>query len=265
MSDYLEIQHGFQILSGFFFDETRRKKFTDALDACLPSAAIEAIEDFRQWWGGIRFSTYITSISEHDGEEDSHGRLSMWRAFGGNVARVAVVFKLPWFSRAASALGAMFRPVAYLTEQEVLDKVIPKVIENIRSNHDFLRSAPRPSVVMSVFEMLVAGVCCLKHEGFREEREWRITCNSARGVSPLIERSIETVGGVPQTVYKLPLDVTVSDSLTHIDLSRIFDRLIIGPSPFALSMYQPFVTELKKAGVSDAEQRVVHSGIPIRS
>ena len=113
--------------------------------------------------------------------------------------------------------------------------------------------------------MLVAGVCCLKHEGFHEEREWRVIYSPDHLASPLIESSTETIQGIPQIVYKLPLDGTVSDALADLDFPRLFDRLIIGPSPFSWPMYQSFVAELKKAGVADAEQRVFPSGIPIRS
>ncbi len=265
MSDYREVQHGFEILYRFFHDEPKRKEFIEAIDACLPGAALEAINLFDQWWNDIRFNSYIASISEHDNKEDSHGRLSMWRAFGNNAAaRVAFVFKLPWFSGAGYALNVMFSPVAYLTEQQVHD-VIYEVIGNVRSNHNFLRSVDRSHVVGFVFNMLVAGVCCLKHEGFHEEREWRVIYAPSRLSAPLIESSIETIGGIPQIVYKLPLDVTVCDTLAGLDLSRMFDRLIIGPSPFAWPIYQAFLAELKKAGVTDAENRVVISGIPIRS
>ena len=37
--------------------------------------------------------------------------------------------------------------------------------------------------------MLVAGVTCLKHEGFHEEREWRVLYAPNRTASPLMEHS----------------------------------------------------------------------------
>jgi len=263
MSDYSEVQHGFEIINKFLSDEPKRKEFIEALDAHFPGAVQDAITQFNQWWIDIRFSTYITAISEHDNEEE-HGRLSMWRAFGSNAARVAIVFKLPWLSEAADALNIIFSPVAYLKEEEVHD-VINEIIENVRGSGDFLHSVDRSLVVQTVFNMLVAAVCCLKHVSFREEREWRFIYAPNRRPSPLIEPSTETIGGIPQIVYKLPLDITVSDTLSDLDLSRMFDRLIIGPSPYFWPMLQAFVEELKKAGVTDAEKRVVFSGIPIRS
>jgi len=211
MSDYREVQHGFEILNGFFSDEAKRNAFVKALDECAPGAAQEAITLFGQWWNDIRFNTYLASISEHDPKEDLHGRLSMWRAFGGNVARVAIVFKVPWYTEGSLALNLMFSPVAYLTEAEVHAEV-HAVVENIRDNYDVLRSVDRSIIVGTVFAMLMAGVVCLKHEGFREEREWRVIYAPKRLASPLMESSTEIIGGVPQIVYKVPLDETVSDT-----------------------------------------------------
>jgi len=265
MADYSEVMHGYYMLQRLLLAvEPRKKQFCDALDAIWPNVATEAIDLFNQWWANIRFSTYIVSISEHDDKEDLHGRLSMWRAFGGNVARVAVVLRLPWISAAPEVLNLMISPVAYLQEGEV-QAVIEEVIGNIRTNGDFLLSVDRSLVARTVFMMLVAGVTCLKHEGFCEEREWRIIYVTNLFPSPLMQPSIEVVGGIPQMVYKPPLDVRVSDGLADLDLARMFDRLIVGPSEFSWSMYEAFTKALTAMGVEQAETRVCISGIPIRS
>jgi hypothetical protein len=270
MSDYREVHHGFGIFNNFFSEASKRNAFSQALDACVPGAAGEALALFGAWWtagsSNMSLNTYIASISEHDDKEDSHGRLSMWRAFGGsNVARVAIVLKIPWYTPGgARALNVLFSPVAYLAEAEV-HKEICSVIESVHAKRDFLRSLDRSLVVNIVFYMLLAGVACLKHEGFHEEREWRVIYTPKRLPSPLMESSVEIVGGIPQIVYKLPLDESVSDDLRGLDLLRIFDRLIIGPSPYPWVMYEAFVAALLKAGVADAENRVFMSNIPIRA
>lgn len=264
MSDYREVQHGFSILNKFFLDKAKQKLFDDALEPCASGAAQEAIGLFNQWWQNIQFNTFVTSISEHDDREDGNGRLSMWRAFGGNAARVAIVFKIPWQSNAGNALNLMFSPVAYFIESEV-EQLLFEVIENIKKECEFLRSVNRPVIVGTFFMMLVAGVTCLKHEGFREEREWRGIYSPTRNPSPLMESSTEVLTGVPQVVHKVPLDVGVAPELADLDLARIFDRLIIGPSQFAPAIYEAFVVALKKIGVADAENRVVASNIPIRT
>ena len=118
MADYREVQHGFEMLQRFFGDATRKKQLYDALNAVSGNTAEEAVGLFDQWWANIRFDTYIASISEHDDKEDLHGRLSMWRAFGANTARVAIVLRIPWLSPGSAALNLMFSPVAYLHEEE---------------------------------------------------------------------------------------------------------------------------------------------------
>ena len=139
MSDYREVQHGFELLNKFFSHESRKKEFTTALDACSLNSATEAIELFNQWWNDTQFNTYIASVSEHDDKEDLYGRLSMWRAFGGNTTRVAIVISVPWMSAGALALNLSLNPVAYLNEDEVHEE-INTVVRNIHENCDFLRS-----------------------------------------------------------------------------------------------------------------------------
>jgi hypothetical protein len=239
--------------------------FCEALNAIAPGAAQDAIKLFNQWWKIIRLNTYIASISEHDSsEEDKHGRLSMWRAVGNNTARVAIVIKIPWFSGSANALNLLFSPVAYLTDGEV-HAAFNDVIKNIELDVDFLRSICRQKLIQAVFAMLRAGVTCLKHEGFLEEREWRAIYTPTPHTSPLMEAKTKVIAGVPQIVYKVPLDAAVSDALADLDLSRMFERLIIGPSPYPSAMIEAFTEALGKAGVEEAKRRVIMSGIPIRS
>lgn len=252
------------MLQRFFRDAARKKQFYDALNAVWEKTAEEAVGLFDQWWTNIRFGTYIASISEHDDKEDLHGRLSMWRAFGGNTARVAIVLRIPWLSASSEVLNLMVSPVAYLREDEA-HAVMAEVVKNVEGNRDFLRSVDRKHIVGAVFNMLVAAVTCLKHKGFHEEREWRVIYAPLRSPSPLMESSLEVVGGIPQLVYKLPLDAKVSDALADLDAARMFDRLIIGPSQFSWPMYEAFTKALSAIGVEQAEKRVFISAIPIRS
>ena len=263
LADFSEVQHGFQILNSFFSVEDNKKKFAAVLDMCAPGAAEEAIEQFNKCWLDIQLDTYITSVSEHSEDEDQHGRLSMWRAFGGGT-RVAIVFKVPMLSGVGLGLNIIFSPVAYLNKEHV-HGVIAEVMENIRANRAFLQSLDRSVIVGMVLTMFVAGVACLKHEGFREEREWRAIYSPNRQGSPLIESCTENVRGVPQVVYKLPLDRTKSPDLADLDLSTLLDHLIIGPSPFAWALAKAFTGALVEAGVPDAANRVRQSFIPIRT
>ena len=263
MTDYSEVQHGFNLLNKFFADTSKAGEFKSALDACADGVGKQSFDLFNQWWNDIRFNTCITCVSEHDDSEDQHGRLSMWRAFAGATARVALVFKIPLTEDSAPSLNLLMIPVAYHNDARV-ERELKSVIKNIRDNQEFLRSIDREMFVQSIFSMLVTSVVCLKHEGFREEREWRVIYSPNLRPSPLISPSIEVVGGVPQRVYKIPL-AGGSPDLANVAIPSLLDRVIIGPSPYPWPMYEAFVTALTAAGVTDANSRVFVSGIPIRS
>jgi hypothetical protein len=64
--------------------------------------------------------------------------------------------------------------------------------------------------------------------------------------SPLITSSTETFAGVPQIIHQLPLDGSVSPALKDLDLTTIFDRLIIGPSPYPWAMGVAFTMRLRR-------------------
>jgi hypothetical protein len=158
----------------------------------------------------------------------------------------------------------MFSPVAYLSESAA-HQVWEEVIENVRANREYLRMIGRDALVRLVFMTLLSGVVCLKHEGFHEEREWRAIYAPNRWFSPLMESSTEVVSGVPQLVYKVPLDASVSNQIADLDFTQIFDHLIIGPTSYPWPIYSAFVDELTKAGVANSAERVLVSGIPIRA
>jgi hypothetical protein len=106
--------------------------------------------------------------------------------------------------------------------------------------------------------MLMTEVVCHKHEGFREEREWRAIYAPARWPSALMEQDMKVISGVPQLIYKVPLD-------DEFHLKHLLDRVIVGPTQYPVPIAQAFVSELLKVGVSDATNRVFISNIPIRT
>jgi hypothetical protein len=265
MSDFSEVQHGFRTLNRFLTTKSNRVAFEQALNDCFPGLAAQAINLFNQWWNDIQFNTYITSISEHDETEDNHGRLSMWRAFARATPGIALVLRVPITPpTAAQSFHVLFSPVAYFTDPQV-DAELNAVIESIRTNRDFLRTTDREQVLSSVFHMLLMAVVCLKHEGFCEEREWRVVYAPKRWPSSLIPAAVEVIQGVPQIVYKIPLKGPPPDDLAGLDIPHLIDRVIIGPSQYPWAMYQAFVNALTAAGVADAGSRVFVSGIPIRT
>jgi hypothetical protein len=187
----------------------------------------------------------------------------MWRAFGGVGTRVGIVLRFPYVSISAVALALNFSPVAYLSESSA-HGVIDQVIANVRANRDYLCTLKREVLTQLVFQIFASGIFCLKHEGFHEEREWRAIYTPKR-LPSLIHSSTEVVAGVPQVVYKVPFDGSASPLIADFDFVQVFDRLIVGPTPYPWPIYGAFVEALKAAEVPSAEQRVFVSNIPIRA
>ena len=266
MTDYREVDHGYDMLTQVLLgNKASKAEFVSSLDACVPGTALRALDNFILNWRQIRSNTYIASVSEHYPREDLHGRLSMWRAFGTSAARVAIVLSIPWFTGAILALNLIFSPVAYFNEAEMLEE-LARVSKNIRENGDFLRTIEPSMVFATVATMLLAAVTCLKHEGFAEEVEWRAIYEPALlAASPFMKRSIESVFGVPQVVYQLPVDAKVSPAVAGLEFSQIFDRLIIGPTQYAVPMTNAFVEALADAHVPHPADKVFASRIPIRT
>lgn len=263
MTDYREVSHGFDTLNRLFNPVV--KPLLDELDRHIPGAGTQALQTFNRDWGQIRDHTYITSLSEHDERENLNGRLSMWRAFGpSTVPRVAIVFSLPWYTEVTQHLSLIFSPVGYFADEEVT-RQIQEVTENVRANLSLLRSVNPLWIFASAFAMLLTAVTCLKHEGFREEREWRVIHQPTRWPSALVKPTRKIVAGVPQIVYELPLDASASDKIAEVDLARVLDHIIIGPTQYPLSVGEAVMQALNEAGVQDAAKKVWASTIPIRT
>ena len=264
MADYREVQHGFEILQRWF-NEKNTKNFIDTFDQIIPGAAGTALQNFNKWWADLNaYKVFVTSMSEHLMSDDQHGRLSMWRGFGNNAkVRVALVLRLPVGSLATEATSLIFSPVSYLREPEVGD-AMQEVIKRAREKSDFLKQQPPGVIQALLFSTLYAGVTCLKHEGFKEEQEWRAVYNPQAWSSPLIESEMKVIDGVPQEIKKIPLGSDTDPRLYDLDVRSVLDRVIIGPSHFPYAIAQAFIGELKKLGVDNSEGMVFASGTPIR-
>lgn len=117
MNDYLEINYGLDCLIRAFRSKAG-EHFRSVLDGLFDglSESVGALLD-----SGVphfRFRTYITCISEHLADEDQHGRLSMWRAYGG-LNSVAIVMNTGAFSSESNALHIYTSPVAYCIPKDL--------------------------------------------------------------------------------------------------------------------------------------------------
>lgn len=262
MNDYMEVEHGFECLNPVYKTEPG-ERFRAALDAYFPGLDAELLEYFNGWLHHIRYDTYMTCVSEHSSEEDRHGRLSMWRAYGGQAGVALVLNGAVMFSEGhGHALGAYASPVAYLDPDEFAGELM-KVVTNIEGEGKYIRSLEREHVKHIAFDMLRYAMVCTKHPGFREEREWRIVASPTMYPSQILKRSVEVVRGTPQTVLKICLQNP--PGLVGLALPEFLNRIIIGPCEFPQVILTAFLRLLDEAGVPEFGTKVVVSDIPLRS
>lgn len=263
MADFMEINFGTNCLVDTYRGATgtRLKKL---LDDTFPAFTPKFEALFNSWLPHFRDDTYLASVSEHLDEEDRHGRLSMWRAFGPGAVGIALVFKGEPFGRDATNLAVYSSPVSYLRSDE-FPVAFERLLKGIEENLDFLRAEGPDQVSNWLFHAFRLTCLCAKHRGFQEEREWRIYYSPKIEASKYVKKSTRVIRGVPQPIFELQLKNNPDDGVVGIGLTDLFDRLLIGPTQYPDAVFEAFTEELTAAGIADAEKKIFVSDIPIRT
>jgi hypothetical protein len=262
MNDYMEVEHGSDCLCAAYKGEPGAA-FNRALEACFKGLSEDIKNHFKGWLPDIRRNTYITCLSEHSDDEDENGRLSMWRAYGGQ-AGIAIVIKGNVMFKESDALGVYSHPVAYLSPSTFADEFL-RIAVNIEKEAEYIMSLDREEVKCQLFNMLLFTVLCTKHPGFREEREWRlVACSTLDQSKKLPTPSVEVVRGTPQTVLKISLQNHPEQGLVGLSLTELLDRIIIGPCEFPHVVLDAFRRLLSDAKVPNPNSKVFVSDIPLR-
>lgn len=261
MNDFSEINHGLQCVDAALNSESG-KLFETTLEYCAPGLSVAVRDALEHFQPSIGLDSYIACVSEHLGSEDRNGRLSMWRAYGGNSGVAIIVNGAALFGN-GQASSVLSSPVLYADSTSFLAE-FARTVEGIQAHRDQLRALGLHDLHRIIFDMLRFAVLCTKHPGFSEEREWRMLASpSLQGVKNL-ERSTEVLRGVPQTILKLPFKNDPSNGLVGLGLDELLDRIIIGPCAHPQVTYLAFVDLLISLGVSHPDKRVVATDIPLR-
>ena len=186
----------------------------------------------------------------------------MWRAYGG-PSGIALILKGDPLFADSDGLSVYSSPVEYL-DASAFKQQIREFVDRMNANQDFLRSLGKDTCLLWLYQTITLAMLCVKHPAFVEEREWRIF-HSEQEPSTILRREIECIRGVAQPVIKLPLDDNPDGSKSGRAISDILDRVIVGPTDFPLATASAFVDLLEKLGVSDAGNKVIISGVPLRS
>lgn len=265
MNDFSEINFGIARLQSAWADQDLRDRFSNVLES-LHVGLTGLVESYFNHHKELRtLDTFMLSVSEHGSEqidEDKYGRLSMWRAYGGNT-NVALVLNNGPFLRPSDALNAYTSPVLY-ADDTIFKNRFGELIESLHSNREALRNFDIQTLAAVAAQSFHFSALSTKHLGFAEEREWRVIYAPFMERSDKLEEEILIISGVPQRVHKLKLEDHINEGFWGARIPDLVERLIIGPTQYPWPMHDAFVDELKKAGVENAEDKVWVSDIPLR-
>ncbi|WP_226647656.1 DUF2971 domain-containing protein [Microbulbifer variabilis] len=262
MNDYMEVSRGFDMFTKFLNHSENGEKFQNILNQIGENTWQSVVNGFRNWWEKSRLDTYLASISLHIAEESQHGRLSMWRAYGGDTGKAALVFNNP---PQIQNLRVILSPALYYSNEQ-LEAELHKIMNNIEDNITYLKNLPEDIVWSSVVMTLIILTVCLKHPGFKEEQEWRVIYFPEMDIEEkFLVDNVETINGIPQIVYKLPFVNDEEMGITGLSISEVLDSILIGPTQYPQVIYHAFSRELRDRGFNDSEARISFSGIPLRT
>lgn len=260
MNDYSEVSHGIECIDRAL-DSVSGRDLKAALDSCYPGAServVGALKRAQDEKGGVCIACF-SEHSEHSDPESHLGRLSMWRAYGGS-AGVALVFKAsPAFAKHGEYLGGSWLKVQYESD---LEEVFGRIASDIRSQSSFFKTIGPDGFYWNLEQTFRLAPLALKHPGFKEEKEWRFVGHRFRSRQHHLSSTVETIRGIPQTIKMLKLEDL--PGVVGLNLVDCLDEVIIGPCASPEVIRLSFVELLKAVGITESDQLVKVSGIPLR-
>lgn len=264
MNDYNEMLHGLNCVIEAF-KTAAGKAFNDALNDCHAGLAEELNKKFTAAAPALIEHTYISSVSEHSDDEEAYGRLSMWQSYGSK-AGAAIVFNAGPFLRPTDALPIWVSPVAYIGAEGVQAE-IQQIAEQMSAEHALLSAVPPEELLEIAFRILIFAVVSSKHEGFREEREWRIVHLPTLWPAAVERLPLDQIslGGAPQPIFKIPFVDYSDEGFYGATIPDLVHRIIIGPTQFSVASRMAFAQLLGAAGVENSIDRVQCSTVTLRT
>ena len=230
MNDVEELRFG--MLEG-----ARALQLSDAIrQACTDDERHKTLlSAFNHFYGKFAeehaFDTYIVCLSKHH-PEDNDGRLSMWRGYGSNGNGAAIVFDTSKLNyNEASPL--ILAPVQYASTAQ-RHEWISKTLDGFAG---LVRASDIPTEKLylaahALLERIKFFALFTKHDGFKEEEEWRVAYMPDRDregrLRDMFHYAIGPHGVEPKLRFKMgPIEgITTND----FSLSKFIDRILLGPS-----------------------------------
>lgn len=255
MNDMEEVRFGMMAGANLFVGSSEIES------ACGSKQRFDALKStFNYWYNQFAsdhvLDTYVFCLSEHV-KEDTDGLLSMWRGYGGNESGAAIVFDTAKLTpREESPI--IVAKVHYGTTEERMNWLR----ERITQFAEILAKSNMPDDKLALcshcfFQRMTMFSIFTKHQGFKEENEWRMVYVRGRDATKVFDRMFSYWVGPHGVEPKLKLKIEAIPDLpeTDLSLSKIVERIILGPSlssPLALGTIRKMLDTLAIDAGSDS-------------
>jgi hypothetical protein len=234
--------------------ETRHRAFTEAVDYYISHFDEKHLLD-----------TYVFCLSEHD-PQNKDGMLSMWRGYGGNGKGAALVFDTARLSPVEDSPFVLARVHYGSSEERLLwfDRIASLFAKTLTENDIPDDKLYIPS--HAILRRITLGALFMKHDGFKEEKEWRVVHMADRareGKLKLMQHYLNGSRGVePKLRFKFePLaDITPPD----FSLDHVLASILLGPSTSSVLAVRSVERMLDLIGRSELKTKLIASSIPLR-
>jgi hypothetical protein len=139
-----------------------------------------------------------------------------------------------------------------------------QLLDGFEQNFALVSQLSYDQLLSNMFEVFRMSILCTKHPGFAEEKEWRIIYSPSIHESLRIKPDLFSFGGVPQRIFKIPLENVLEEGLFGIQVNELIDRVIIGPTNFPFEIKEALGIALETKGVDQPLGMIWISEIPLR-
>jgi hypothetical protein len=241
-------------------------------DACGGEDRFRSIVEHFEGYAGKfmnedALDVYVFCLSELPAA-NRDGKLSMWRGYGADGNGAAIVFdtaKVPAVEGSPLRL-ARVQYEDFDRQRQLLQGYIDQFIHIVGANE--ISPAYCYLAAWNLFRRIKYFSVLTKHEGFREESEWRLIYapsldDADSPLTHLIDYWIGPRGVEPKLKLKLePLPGVIS---ADMDFPSIVDKIILGPTISNPLSHASVTKMLRRLGRDALVDRLYVSNIPFRS
>jgi len=191
----------------------------------------------------------------------------MWRGYGANGHGAAIVFDTDNISESADS-PLILAKVQYASTHERLDWIDQKL--DVFS--DLLKAADVPQdkfyiPVHSLLDRFKMFALFSKHDGFKEEQEWRMVYLKDQDTNNKLANMLSYAVGEKGIEPKLKLKIGYIEGIIEEgnSIPHIVNKIILGPSISNTLTLMTIKRMLEKVGKSELIDRVVMSSTPFRA